>query len=109
MLSEKFLFKLEDIEYGKPKVFDVSYGLIVNISGFGFEKNLVSKIQVVKYDLRERRNSKEFYCIELFSGNIEIGSVMPSEDFVFKVRDGYYRIRKAISFDYKNLEKQEEC
>lgn len=105
MIDQKILFKLEELEYGQPKVFDIPSGSRVNMIGVSFEKDVFSRIRVIKYDLRDRRNSKEFYCIELFSGNIEIGSIRPSEDFVLEVRDGYYRIREAESFDYKDLEK----
>jgi hypothetical protein len=96
----KYIFRPENIEIDRPKVFEVPRGGEVIIDHFHFMENQISRIEVKKIE-----DCQDTIFINLYSGNIRIGHVVAkNEDYVLDIDTignalRYYDIRLSTELD----------
>ena len=90
----KYIFEIEKMVSGKTQVFNIPQNSFVTINGFQFSEDQVSRVKITKYD---DINEEDVLFIELYSGNIEIGSVIAREPYVLNKDSSadtqYYNIK----------------
>jgi hypothetical protein len=109
MSSNKILLKL-DTEVDKIQSFDLIKGSTISANGIIYEKDIISRVEVVKREFSD--SSCKTFFIHLFMGNFQLGSIVAGEDYIIEVDNDKafprYDIRKAEYFDYKDLGIQED-
>lgn len=95
----KYIFKADDIEINKPKIFNVPRKSIVIIDHFHFTDNLVSRIEVEKIE-----QYQDTIFINLYSGNLQIGDIVAKNPYVLDISNAgnvqvYYDLRLATELD----------
>lgn len=90
----KYIFETEKMVLEKPQVFNIPHCSFVTINGFQFSEDQISKLEITKYDDTDK---EDVIFIELYSGNVEIGSVMAREPYILNTDSSadtqYYNIR----------------
>lgn len=71
----KYIFRPENIEIDRPKVFEVPRGGEVIIDHFHFMENQISRIEVKKIE-----DWQDTIFINLYSGNMRIGHVVAKNE-----------------------------
>lgn len=95
----KYIFKVEDVEIDRPKIFDVSKVSEVIVNHFHFMENQISRIEVEKI-----KEYPDTIFINLYSGNMKIGDVVAKDPYVLDISNIgnvqiYYDIRPATKLD----------
>ena len=76
----KYVFKADDIEINKPKIFDIPCGSKVTVNHFQFGENQVSKIEVERIKF-----IPDTIFINLYSGNIRIGNLVTKKTYAIGI------------------------
>ena len=95
----KYIFKAENIEINRPKIFDVPIGSIVIVSNFHFMENQISRIEIEKI-----KEYPDTVFISLYCGNIQIGDVISKTPYVLDINTAgnvqvYYNLKPVTKFD----------
>lgn len=96
----KYIFRPENIEIDRPKVFEVPRGGEVIIDHFHFMENQISRIEVKKIE-----DCQDTIFINLYSGNMRIGHVVAkNEVYVLDIDTignalRYYDVRLSTELD----------
>ncbi|MCT8978683.1 hypothetical protein N4T77_19005 [Clostridium sp. CX1] len=101
------LLKVKDMEADKVQSFEIAQGSEGNINGVYLNRNLISRVDVIKRESSGMLPESVF--IKLYSGNFELGTIVSTEDYVLQLNEDdlspKFYIREAKSYDYRNLEK----
>lgn len=94
----KYVFKADDIEIDKPKIFDIPIGSKVTVNHFQFEENQISKVEVKRIKF-----IPDTIFINLYNGNMLIGNLVTKEvhelDIDINADRQYYYINPANEYD----------
>lgn len=95
----KYVFKAENIEVDKPKIFEVPRGSEVIVNHVHLMKNGVSRMEAEKI-----KEYPDTIFINLYSGNMKIGDVVAKDPYVLNIStignvQVYYNLKPATRLD----------
>ena len=99
-MDKKTLIKFAELEVGKSINITVESNVSVALNSVMFTEKLVSEVKVekVKFDDGDR------LFIELFSGHMNLATVVTTNDYVIEVEQRRIWIRQAENYDYSREE-----